>query len=990
VSGVRREGAAHVVKVGGGRGPRMPRLGMVGRYGVLTVLLVAVSTSGVAWLMHVREQRAAREQWLRQAEVMAGVVAVAGLGGEGSAGRGALARDLFLELHGQGVAYLALRDARLNLVAARSALEGPVPTLEVVPEPGRPSARMVNVSPNAPTLVDVATIIQAPASAGSRRSGGPVRAERKPVGVLQLGLTPEALQSARRLSAVGIWSAPLVATVLSGFLVVVGTRRPRRRLDALVAGVGRRCRGEREGRLDESGDDEISELARALNELVDRLIETENSVRDARWTLEEKVHARTRRLEQAVEQAVEQARCAEEAARAGSLLLAGAAHEFRTPLGGLQDVVERLKQSGLTDEQRHQVERAERIAHQLSRVAREFLEASQSDPAEGVRENDFDLRQEVEDAVELQAVGAASRGVELVVFLDPALPVMVRGDAGKLRHVLSTLLGNVVGNTREGAVVVRVKPLTLDDRKVNLSIEVEASGLEGAAIGTEAMFGAPGGSNARAGGLDEGGERAIAIVKQFVSMMGGQVAWRLLPGGRASFRVELAFARADRPGEPEGLDARLQGGMVVVAGHPEARSHLTANLESWGLEVVSGGSVLEVEDAVEHALDQGTSFLCALVDHPGTLEDNVSLVRSLLVRAPRLHGRILLVSNQDTPSGMAALQAEGIFAVLPRPVRLERLRQTLVRVSNSGDAPSAGAKHPTESRPDTPGRRRGRVLVVEHERANLEATREAIEAIGYGADVAWNGRQAVEAFLRNRYDLVLMACRLPGMDGFEAARAMRRWESVERPGDLVTPIVALTEGSLVQNLGACSRAGITDTLEKPFSRDQLVSMVERWAIGDPVAGDPEEGDLDVALFPTPRVGEGAGVREVAAIGAVEEDEEQPPIRVKALEKIRALQQPGKPDIVATIVNYYLEDAPTMVSAIEQAVAASNPEGVRGMAHRLKSGSANVGAVRLANLCRELEALGRRRETGSMQEVLGRIKEEYSRVESALTVFSSGA
>ncbi len=974
-------------------GPMIPRLGMVGRYGVFTVALVAVCTLGTAWLLQLRDKRGATEQWQWQAEIVGRAVAEAGLeeGFDAHENEAAM-RKLFNELRARGVAYLAVRDARLNLLVAHSVLAGPIPPLDRLPAGKRGVVRTIDVAPAGPRMVEVAATVFAPMSADSAGGVSQAHGKRVPAGVVQLGLTPEALRATSRFSVGDIWAVPFLATVLSGILVVVGTRRPMRRLDALVAGVSRRCRGSREGRFDESGGDEIAELSRALNTLVDHLIETENSVRDARWTLEEKVHARTRRLERAVEQALEQAQVSEESARASSMLLMSVAHEIRSRTNRLLGIADRLVASDLTPGQTRQVEEIRDASRRLLRVAGDCLVMG---GGRGVRvgavSESFDIVSETEDIVASYVETARGKGIELVVALDPAIPDLVRGDATRWRHVVGNLVRNAVQYTDRGQVVLRaVSDLEGVDRvKIRLDVEDTGVGIAAEALGS--VFEAFNRGDRSLKGENEGRGLGLAIVKQFVAMMGGRTGVTSRPGAGSCFWVEVVFGREGRrAGDGATGQEPLNGTVLVLVDNDDIRTNLVRHLEAWGLRVVAAG---QAADAMAGSgPDPGsTAYVAAVVDGSVRDPDGGAAWRSLVERAPTLNGRIVVLGHVAEAGDVQ--QPGGAFAHLAKPVRMRRLRETLERLvstvaefemtrgsarvdvaANQGDGDDHDASPPGS----------GRILVVEDDRANLELTLQALERLGYEVDVARDGRQAVETFLRNRYDLVLMACKLPGMDGFEATRVMRRWETVEGGLRCTTPIVALTGGVHEEELRACSRAGMTDVLNKPFSEDEFESMVKRWIVPGPGVNNAGHDASEVALFPPPGSQRGPTPKDQGlAPGDEGGRDESPVIREKALEKIRALQQPGKPDIVATVVNYYLEDAPVMMSALEQALAASNPDDVRGVAHRLKTGSASVGAVRLATLCRELEALGRCGETTPMGEVVAQIREEYVRVETVL-------
>jgi CheY-like chemotaxis protein/HPt (histidine-containing phosphotransfer) domain-containing protein len=232
--------------------------------------------------------------------------------------------------------------------------------------------------------------------------------------------------------------------------------------------------------------------------------------------------------------------------------------------------------------------------------------------------------------------------------------------------------------------------------------------------------------------------------------------------------------------------------------------------------------------------------------------------------------------------------------------------------------------------------------------------------------VAGNGKEALKAFSENRYDLILMDCEMPEMDGYEATRSIREEQRLTQPGHPHVPIIALTANAFKEDRERCLAAGMDDYLSKPFTQGQLAEALERWLNKKPAT---QEG----------------GHRAEDSGGRASSDAEahRSSVDRKALDAIRALQRQGKPDLLAKVINVYLEDSLRLVEGLRQAVSQGDAENVRRRAHSLKSSSANVGAVRLSALCKDLEKANPVYSAEQIDRMVTRIEEEYTSVREDL-------
>ncbi|MER2583364.1 MAG: response regulator, partial [Candidatus Competibacter sp.] len=269
---------------------------------------------------------------------------------------------------------------------------------------------------------------------------------------------------------------------------------------------------------------------------------------------------------------------------------------------------------------------------------------------------------------------------------------------------------------------------------------------------------------------------------------------------------------------------------------------------------------------------------------------------------------------------------------------------------------------------------------------NQEMALAMLELLGCQIEVAANGQEAIENVTRNPYDLILMDCQMPVLDGFAATAAIRRWEQTENRPRL--PIVALTANVIKGFQEQCLEAGMDDYLSKPFGQEQLIAKLDRWL---PKIKDEKLRSVPPPLAPSPPVPATLNVEITAPAGPT-----PAPAPVtslldeRALAQIRALQQPGTPDLLSKIIGLYLNDSLKLLQQIRDGIADADPEMLRQAAHSLKSSSANLGAIELAAVCKEMEQRGRERQLEDTADLLRQLETCYDQAREALAKWVSPA
>ncbi len=678
---------------------------------------------------------------------------------------------------------------------------------------------------------------------------------------------------------------------------------------------------------------------------------------------------------------IEERRQAEEAAAAASSakgdFLATMSHELRTPLNGIIGMTELLLGSGLTREQKKQAGLVKASGDILLRLINDILDFSKIEAGKLELEvTEFDIRDCVECVATLLGPQAEQKGLELSVNVNPALPISVRGDSGRLQQILTNLISNAIKFTEHGQIVIRAVVDDETESSVSVRVSVTDTGIGIPADKQQFLFQSfsqlDASHSRRFGGTGLG----LAISKQLVEMMGGEIGAISESERGSTFWFSVTLEKGTHAGTAPQVPGDFRDMRILAVDDNETnREILDEQLAGFGISHELASSATEALAALRRAAGTPHAFAMAILDMQMPEMDAIQLAQEIKSDPDIADTVLLLLTSAGITGDEARMKAQGFSAWLAKPARWSQLLGAITQALACAqvDAPHELKEVAEPSRlPNRPIRVGAKILAAEDNEIGQEVIRQVLSQVGYTFEIVSNGRQAVDAWQRDQFDLILMDCQMPEMDGFEATRVIRRVEKENAVDPSVLPripIIALTANALKGDREKCLDAGMDNHVAKPFNPNQLIEAIESqlteaenrtMTIKDSEANSQHHNNLQPD-HPLGGCGDGA-------------ESTSPPFEMDAVLK----RWGGDREFVQKLIDKFCSNAPSELDQLIQLVADGNVAEATRAAHGLKGAAAYCGAEAFRTFAAQLEEMGRAGDLNEADACLDGLKFELDR------------